>query len=740
MLGDNMEKSKNPLKKAMRRRNAKTVQFAAPTYVEASDYEYDTEDEENAMPGDAYSNGASQPDNTTSQVEHVEQHKETTISTDNADDLRSRMSDSSSSDDTRSTVKDVNPPNDEPLGSPTLVDRTGIVPLSKPSPSQVAYDRAEAAPLKSPSRKGTPRNTDSFLKDDSSEPRRITLTPNILRDDNSSQSSLEKTRSSSFEAPEKSATPLEKTKEDKKKKEKKQGMLSGLFKSKKKDKKGKEEDGLVDSEKVSSELSRNTSGQSTPIHERDTSVVERKGKLQKGQPVAINTSTITVVSQASPKQPLLSPIQSQQPQAQPPPQQEPPPPPQEQSRPQQRPMSPQSPREEHPSHFFAELEGSQVSFEAPTGQEDYMRDTQSRQSTHSPEPYQQQPTVLQQSSSMAALTAITNRIRPGSNSDEPRRQKVKKAKTRVELDDFDNLSEEEEDQERRERLSESPVDIANGTFMHGTEVVHIPVDLEHDRNVPEQSKRTYDTRVSNDGGRPGGPSMLDTSMDSEFHEPRDRNKTLMHPGISNSSFTSNVSDITDDDPTPTHSKPQSPSLVLQHHPGLPNLQQTPTHPPAESAPFPPVAQPRQPPLQTENLTATATGNATRLSPHRDDSTSSTASTSIQDNPSPSSSTASTASKDTNGSFSSASLRAWLDGGEGNDIRDMLVVIHDKSNVTPVQRDHPLMKGLWDDERMACGKMMGELDGLLSKWLGKKKKSGGRSETPTPQNGVGIVEA
>ena len=46
MLGDTTEKTKNPLKKAMRRRNAKTVQFAAPTYVEASDYDYSTEDEE----------------------------------------------------------------------------------------------------------------------------------------------------------------------------------------------------------------------------------------------------------------------------------------------------------------------------------------------------------------------------------------------------------------------------------------------------------------------------------------------------------------------------------------------------------------------------------------------------------------------------------------------------------------------------------------------------------------------
>lgn len=45
MLGDNSEKSKNPLKKAMRRRNAKTVSFSNPTYIEASDAEFVTEDE-----------------------------------------------------------------------------------------------------------------------------------------------------------------------------------------------------------------------------------------------------------------------------------------------------------------------------------------------------------------------------------------------------------------------------------------------------------------------------------------------------------------------------------------------------------------------------------------------------------------------------------------------------------------------------------------------------------------------
>lgn len=46
MLGDNLEKPKNPLKKAILRRNAKQVQFTAPTYYEASDIDYSTEEDE----------------------------------------------------------------------------------------------------------------------------------------------------------------------------------------------------------------------------------------------------------------------------------------------------------------------------------------------------------------------------------------------------------------------------------------------------------------------------------------------------------------------------------------------------------------------------------------------------------------------------------------------------------------------------------------------------------------------
>ena len=50
MLGDEEDKRTgnplNPLKKAMKRRNAKTVQFAAPSYAEPPDFDYSSEEED----------------------------------------------------------------------------------------------------------------------------------------------------------------------------------------------------------------------------------------------------------------------------------------------------------------------------------------------------------------------------------------------------------------------------------------------------------------------------------------------------------------------------------------------------------------------------------------------------------------------------------------------------------------------------------------------------------------------
>jgi hypothetical protein len=88
-------------------------------------------------------------------------------------------------------------------------------------------------------------------------------------------------------------------------------------------------------------------------------------------------------------------------------------------------------------------------------------------------------------------------------------------------------------------------------------------------------------------------------------------------------------------------------------------------------------------------------------------------------PSPASTRSPVSTAGTLNTWSDASLRAWLDGAE-NDVRDMLVIIHDKSSVVPVTRDHPLMAGLFTNESRRLAGLQDELDGLLGNWLARKK--------------------
>ena len=81
MLGDEEDKRTgnplNPLKKAMKRRNAKTVQFAAPSYVEPSDVEYSSDEEEgNGEYGaQEQENTAAQSNDQSNQVEENAAHE-----------------------------------------------------------------------------------------------------------------------------------------------------------------------------------------------------------------------------------------------------------------------------------------------------------------------------------------------------------------------------------------------------------------------------------------------------------------------------------------------------------------------------------------------------------------------------------------------------------------------------------------------------------------------------------------
>jgi len=245
MLGDNSEKSKNPLKKAMRRRNAKTVNFGAPTYIDASDVEYSTDEDDEH--GDFFNDD----ETVESDDEEAQEQNEDIV----VEPLRPKGQKEKSTDQTEGTETEEAGEPERSISGPRrsseeFYDPEGMKrhPFSGQQTSESNFlDQVE--PTVSRSRNGTVRNTDSFFKDDTAEPKKISLTPNLLRDEsnngNNSNNGGNNTKSllnewkddrGSFESIDKASTPQEKTKDDKKRKDKKPGMLSGLFKRGKKNK------------------------------------------------------------------------------------------------------------------------------------------------------------------------------------------------------------------------------------------------------------------------------------------------------------------------------------------------------------------------------------------------------------------------------------------------------------------------------------------------------------------------
>lgn len=68
-------------------------------------------------------------------------------------------------------------------------------------------------------------------------------------------------------------------------------------------------------------------------------------------------------------------------------------------------------------------------------------------------------------------------------------------------------------------------------------------------------------------------------------------------------------------------------------------------------------------------------------------------------------------------WSDASLRSYLD--DHNDIHDMFVIVHDKSNVPPAGPDHPITGSLFKEESRRLKDMNKALDDMLVDWMGRR---------------------
>ena len=225
MLGDQQDKARNPIRSAMKRRKTKNVQFAAPTYVDYSDIDYSTEEED--------------ADGELAQQQQGQQSQK----------AQQSAGDGEMQDETAKVepLKPKSQPNQTKADSKR--QETGGDAEASSANKTVSRAVEEVAEVKADGPKKSSDGTvrDSFFKDDTVETKKITLTPNLLRDDNAPRTSSEardvKQRPSLDKLDKDSIfSKDDKKKKKEKEKDKKPGGLRGFFSRKDKKSKGDEDD------------------------------------------------------------------------------------------------------------------------------------------------------------------------------------------------------------------------------------------------------------------------------------------------------------------------------------------------------------------------------------------------------------------------------------------------------------------------------------------------------------------
>ncbi|KAK0674349.1 hypothetical protein QBC41DRAFT_213395 [Cercophora samala] len=252
MLGDQTDKVRNPIRSAIKRKKAKTVQFAPPTFVDYSDIDYSTEEEDVAT--EYFAQAAQQG----------QQNQQTSAAAEGEDDS--------------AKVEPLKP-------------RTGQKEVKQDETDNSAKPRSseEGGELKVDGPKKTSDGTvrDSFFKDDTVETKKITLTPNLLRDDDgtrlSSDSKEMRQRPSLDRLLDKDGLLGKDGKKgkDKKEKDKKPSAIRSFFSRKDKDKKASNEDEDPGRDSHEREMEEEEVSQGSP---EKTGPQRQPSKLQKQQP------------------------------------------------------------------------------------------------------------------------------------------------------------------------------------------------------------------------------------------------------------------------------------------------------------------------------------------------------------------------------------------------------------------------------------------------------------------------
>jgi len=464
-------------------------------------------------------------------------------------------------------------------------------------------------------RNGTVRNTDSFFKDDTTETRKITLTPNLLRDDSNPSTNRPadiREGGGSMDGSEKQLAAGDKYPE-KKKKEKKPGMLSGLFK--RKDKK---------SDEKQNDLSR------APSDDALQSPTERVFSPTNVGPEAPNRSS------------SKNKLQKQS----------------------SRGTSPEKVhRDDSPQQENAPAPQRNVNGEVKAQIGPAVGPVEPQPATES----DKQPSLrIKPPENNSKLIDFTNKLR---SPDEPKRQKVKKAKQRVELDDFDSPADEAEER-------------AENPFADGEE------DDLHGRDNEIKSRSRGESLMNERDGSQPPPLVGDTSSQETRDSPISPEASpilqaatperpadgLVPPQLSPDQYDPNLPTA----PPPLQFKRSEPETQLP--------QETAPRHQYRSPPTP--AAPPPPPPKSESPTSPSAGFGSKAS-------------------TPTS------------TWSDANLSRFYDTPE---IRDMVVIVHNTSDLERLGPDHPAVMSIMHEERRQLEAMNKQLDDLMSGWMSKRMRS------------------
>lgn len=623
MLEDQNEKAKKPLKSAMRWRKAKAVTFAPPTYVDYSDFDYAT-DEEEQDPG-FFGQQKSQQQQQQATAEPSTAEDEAEDETAKVEPLKTRaQKDGKATEDAKVAVNGEN---------------------TKPRSSEEIFEASKSeTPGPTRTKDGTVR--DSFFKDDTVETKKITLTPNLLRDDGQPRSSSDskdlKQRPSLDKMDKESILSKDdKKKKDKKEKEKKPSGFRSLFSRKSKDKVGEDDDS---SGKPSVDLESNAKESVDFEEDDDKSLVPQRNpsKLQKQQP------------RTEP-----SPTRGK---------------PGAQGGPQQK----QSGMDM--VAFLSESKLNTVANVPPATMRIVESDSPAGKNATREDPFKQGPSRKPQ-----GLT---------------------KAKSRIELDDFDSTDEEMAAEPMRPAPEpQRPAPVPEDRLRQQQKDRQPELQQQQERPQPQQAQSfrpTLPGAFPDSFASTQSTSSVQTeraaplAVDPQASRERERlseSPVQVSPVASNNPPALMVDTSSQEDHSSPISSP-SPDLLdpddehLQHHHQTGGM-------------MGPGGIPHQHRTQ-DSLTASTTSATT------------TASTTHTGNTGQSST-----GTGNNATWNDASLRAFFESSA--DVRDMLVVVYDKTEVPPAGPDHPVVGTLFKEQNARLAEITTQLDNMLGDYLARKQR-------------------